>query len=405
MNILILDDDALVRRLLTHQLRAAGLSERGYGEIIECATGRDALHHLQHAPRSVALVLCDLQMPEMDGVEFVRHLVKTGFEGSLVFVSGEDPRILNTAHQVARAHGLHVLGAVAKPVPTPRLRELLDSARSTRGPSPKVELHSYSVEELSIAIREGQLLNYYQPKVDLRNGSVVGVEALVRWRHPRDGIVAPDRFVGLAEDSGLIDELAATVLAQALADTRGWHDRGFRLDVAVNMSMANLMALEFPDRVATQASDAGVSLKHVIIEITEGRLMDNPRSQLDILARLRLKHVRLSIDDFGTGYSGLAQLKDLPFAELKIDRGFVHRAGRDPALQAILDASLRMARELGMTSVAEGVEDEEDWVFLRSTDCLLAQGWFIARPMPADQVLPWIEGWDERRAALTRGRR
>ena len=198
----------------------------------------------------------------------------------------------------------------------------------------------------------------------------------------------------MAEASGLIVELGSIVLARALEDARAWADDGYAVDLAVNMSMSNLMELDFPDHLARQALAAGIPLHRVIIEITESQGMHDPRSQLDILTRLRLKQVRLSIDDFGTGYSGLSQLKDLPFSELKIDRRFVRHAAHDPALQAIVDASLGIARELHMSTVAEGVEDREDWEFLRSTDCLLAQGYFIARPMPPDRLMPWIARWN-----------
>src|SRR6185437_7186522 len=168
--------------------------------------------------------------------------------------------------------------------------------------------------------------------------------------------------------------------------SRRWVSMGRSIDIAINISMSNLGSLDFPDRLAQMAGDVGLSLNNLILEITEAQVMTDPRSQLDILARLKLKGIRLSIDDFGTGYSSLAQLRDLPFDELKIDRGFVHQATRTPALRAILDASLSLARELGLRTVAEGVEDREDWDLLRTAGCDMVQGYFIARPMPGSEV-------------------
>jgi EAL domain-containing protein (putative c-di-GMP-specific phosphodiesterase class I) len=181
-----------------------------------------------------------------------------------------------------------------------------------------------------------------------------------------------------------------------LRQARLWQDAGLHLHVAVNVSMNNLGSLEFPDFVARAALNAGVQPASVVLEVTESRLMKNPLEALDILTRLRLKRIGLSIDDFGTGHSSLAQLRDIPFDELKIDRSFVHGAWRDSSLRAIFDASLGMAKQLGMKTVAEGVEDRDDWDFLRATGCDMAQGYFIARPMPADDLPAWIQAWEMR---------
>jgi EAL domain-containing protein (putative c-di-GMP-specific phosphodiesterase class I) len=166
--------------------------------------------------------------------------------------------------------------------------------------------------------------------------------------------------------------------------------------------MDTLVALDFPDEVAGAARKAGVSPSKLILEVTESQLMRDSLVLLDIATRLRLKRIGLSIDDFGTGYSSLAQLRDIPFDELKLDRGFVHGAWNNASLRAILQANLEMARQLGLRSVAEGVEDRHDWDFLRSLGCELAQGYFIARPMPADQLEGWLAEWRGRRQELSR---
>jgi EAL domain-containing protein (putative c-di-GMP-specific phosphodiesterase class I)/CheY-like chemotaxis protein len=403
MKVLILDDDPFAVKLLALQVQRIGERSTTRFDVIACTTGSQAVARLAADSQAIQLVLCDLQMPEMDGVEFVRRLVGMGYAGALAFVSGEDPKILQAAGQLAEAHDLRVLGVLEKPVPIDRLQQVLDSALQEAAAAPASEAHSYAFDDLRRALDNGELLNHYQPKVDLRTGVVTGVEALVRWRHPLHGMVMPGEFIQLAEECGLITEVGAGVLRTALCDARRWHDAGRPLEVAVNVSMASLQALEFPDELVRSAREAGVPLSLLTLEITETRLMENPRSQLDILTRLRLKHVGLSIDDFGTGYSGLTQLKNLPFGELKIDRGFVHHAARMAGLRAILDASLGLARQLRMKTVAEGVEDEEDWNLLRSTDCQLAQGYFIARPMPCEQIERWLVEWESRRAALTAG--
>ena len=250
---------------------------------------------------------------------------------------------------------------------------------------------------MDAAIAGGQLVNYYQPQVSLATGDVLGVETLARWRHPADGLVFPDQFIGVAETHGIIRSLTRVVIAGALAQAANFKkETGSALSVAVNVSMDDLGALDFVDYVAGQAEAAGVPAAQVTLEVTESRLMRNFRVSFEVLTRLRLKRFRLSIDDFGTGHSTLAQLRDIPFDELKIDRGFVHGAGADKTLMAIFDASRLLSRQLNMALVAEGVEDRADWDFLRRSACGAAQGYFIARPMPAESLRGWIRDWKAR---------
>jgi EAL domain-containing protein (putative c-di-GMP-specific phosphodiesterase class I) len=318
-----------------------------------------------------------------------------------VLVSGENGRILQTVQKLAQAHHIHILGALAKPVSSEQLRQVLARHAARSVAAPDVARHTYAPEELKRAIAGGELVNHYQPKVDLASGALIGVETLVRWQHPQAGLVLPDRFIATAEAHGLIDALTRVVLTAALRQARVWRDAGLDLQVAVNVSMDNLAALDFPDVVAQIANDAGVPLSSLVLEVTESRLMKDVRAPLDILTRLRLKRIGLSIDDFGTGHSSLAQLRDIPFDELKLDRSFVHGAANDPALRAIVAATLAMARQLGMKAVAEGLEDRADWDCLRGLGCDVAQGYLIARPMPGGDLPGWRVEWERRRDALT----
>jgi len=323
-----------------------------------------------------------------------------GYAGGLVLVSGEDARILQTAGHLAKAHQLNLLGILQKPVLPDQLRKLMDgslsSAVARHSPAPR----RYGPDELQRAIAGGELQNYYQPKVSLTSGAVIGVESLVRWQHPTDGMVFPDQFIATAEANNLIDDLTNEVLAIALRQCRLWQNAGLDLQVAVNISMDNLSAVEFPDIVMRAVAAAGVSATSLTLEVTESQLMVDTLAPLDILTRLRLKRIGLSIDDFGTGYSSLAQLRDAPFDELKVDKGFVNGACRAPSLRAIVEASLSMARQLEMRTVAEGVEDRDDWDYLRAIGCDVAQGYFIAKPMPGEHLSGWIRSWEARRADL-----
>lgn len=391
-NILLLDDEPFMLKLLGKQLASLGFTA-----VSSHTDARAALLAISGAlPGPPDMILLDLNMPEMDGIEFVRHLVEQDYKGSLILVSGEDERMLQSAATLVRAHKIGLLGHLHKPVATQALADLLAQWRAPQTRPAKSAKTSYSAQALRSAIDNHELVNYYQPKVDLASGRVVGVETLVRWWHPTDGVVYPDQFIGVAETHGLIDDLTRVVLVQALAQTRLWHDAGLALRVAVNLSMDNLANPAFADFVAEQTAAAGVDARHIVLEVTESRLMADVRAPLEILTRLRLKRFRLSIDDFGTGNSSLTQLRDIPFDELKIDQSFVHGAATDATRRAIFHGSLNLARELGMEVVAEGVEDQADWDYLRQSDCHVAQGYFIARPMPAGELPQWMAAWAAR---------
>ncbi len=395
ITILAVDDEPFMLKLL-----ALTLANLGYTSVKTYDSALKVLRAIDVADAPPDLILMDLNMPEMDGIEFMRGLVKRDYPGSLILVSGEDERVLQAAEKLVQAHHLTVLGYLRKPVKPEILAATVAKWQPAAHRSAAAAKKTYTAEKVDAAIANNELVNYYQPTVSLLTGHVVGVEALVRWRHPVDGLVLPDQFIGVAETHGLICGLTRRVIAGALRDAKSWRqEMRLALQIAINVSMDDLSSLDFVDYVSGETDAAGVSSKNVTLEVTESRLMQDLRVPLDVLTRLRLKRFRISIDDFGTGHSSLAQLRDLPFDELKIDRGFVHRAWADETVGAIFDTSVLLAKQLGMQIVTEGVEDRADWDFVRRSRCDTAQGYFIARPMPAQALHAWIEDWEER--ALT----
>lgn len=395
-SILVIDDDPMALKVLTVQLRAFGLRSFGYPDLMTSESAQAAVALLESGHDSIALILCDLQMPGMDGVQFVRHLAQLKYQGGLVLVSGEDKRILQTAEQLALAHGLRVLGAFQKPIFRDQLLTVLAAALPRAEADPVGDGLPCSADELEHAIESGQLLSFCQPKIDLDSDDVIGVEALVGWRHPEHGLISPDKLMGLARSSNLLDKVADVALKYAVRQAGRWRDAGLPINVAVNISMSHLSSLEFPNELEKMAQDAGIPLNCLTLEIRESEVLADPLLQLDTLARLRLKGVSLSIDEFGIGSPALVLLRNSPFDELKIDRGIVHQSVRDPIFDAILQTSLQVGRGFGMKIVGTGVSDQIDWDGLHSIGCGYAQGDFIEKPMLVDDFKDWLGQWRAR---------
>ncbi|EQD26540.1 response regulator receiver modulated diguanylate phosphodiesterase, partial [mine drainage metagenome] len=281
--VLLLDDEPFQLKLLSRQLANLGLDR-----VDTFTSGQAALALLEQQASGVQMIFLDLNMPGMDGVEFIRRLVDIRYTSALVLVSGEDERIRDTSVRLARAHHLNVLGHVGKPVQPETLRALLERWRNMAPKAAGEARKRYSAAQVRRAVAGGELVNYYQPKVEVMSGALKGVETLVRWRHPDDGLVFPDQFIGVAEEHGIIDDLTRIVLTEALAQARRWREAGLVLRIAVNVSMDNLVRLDFTDFVLGQIVRAGGAPEELILEVTESRLMTNALASLDTLTRLRL---------------------------------------------------------------------------------------------------------------------
>jgi EAL domain-containing protein (putative c-di-GMP-specific phosphodiesterase class I)/ActR/RegA family two-component response regulator len=394
--ILLVDDDPFMLGLQSRMLHAMG-----YENVAMAGSAQVALEGLQTGERTADVIVCDLNMPGMDGVEFLQALNAGQYAGSVILLSGEGTRIMHTVQKLLSGGRLTILGALEKPAQPESLRALLDCWVPLNSPTPAAPATSaIAASEIHEANRLREWTLHYQPKVSLFTGALTGMEALVRWNHPQRGLVYPDDFISLAEDCGAIDSLTDWVLRESINQLARWTAEGVPIHIAVNVSMDNLRAPDFAQRVGSMVRDAAVSPQDVTLEITESQAMSPSPAPLETLVRLRLQRFKLSIDDFGTGHSSLAQLRDVPFTELKIDRGFVHGARRNQIIRPMLEGSIGIAKRLGMISVAEGVETEQDWHLLREIECDTAQGYFIGRPMRAEHLPEWMLEWQGRRRAL-----
>jgi diguanylate cyclase (GGDEF)-like protein/PAS domain S-box-containing protein len=246
------------------------------------------------------------------------------------------------------------------------------------------------VAELRRAIERRELVLHYQPKAVLATGEVRSVEALIRWSHPRRGLVQPDDFIPLAQQTGLIRPLTLYVVEEALRQCAAWRAEGLTLAIAVNLSMRNLLDVEFPEHVRRLLERWGVEPRLLELEITESTMIADPVRTKQILDRLAAMGIRLSIDDFGTGYSSLAYLKRLPVNEIKIDRSFVMNMSENEDDAAIVRSTIDLGRNLDLEVVAEGVETAEVWEQLSALGCASAQGYYLSRPVPPDELRAWL---------------
>jgi diguanylate cyclase (GGDEF)-like protein len=247
-----------------------------------------------------------------------------------------------------------------------------------------------TLQELRLALGQDQLRVYYQPKVSLLTGAVTGVEALVRWQHPERGLLLPEDFLDLVEESGLMHSLTRIVLTKALDQAAEWHASGHDLTIAVNMSASSLVNIDLPQQIIGMATERGLAASALMLEITEDFLMSDRERARSVLTRLREAGIQVAVDDFGTGYSSLSYLRELPIDELKLDRSFVLPMNNDAKAAALVAATIDLAHSLGLRMVAEGVETGAAYDELARYGCDHAQGFFMSQPIPAAELDLWL---------------
>ncbi|HET7722636.1 MAG TPA: EAL domain-containing protein, partial [Acidimicrobiales bacterium] len=244
------------------------------------------------------------------------------------------------------------------------------------------------MEDVRDAIGRSELVLFYQPKLDVASGIITGVEALVRWQHPTRGLLTPDRFLSLFEQSGMMGPLSMSVLELAMVQQAEWARDGIKISMAVNLSAANLADDQLPQKVSDVFHRLDVDPANVVLEITEDSLMADAEQSLEVLERLHAGGVQLSVDDYGTGFSSLAYLRDLPVNELKLDRAFLAAAANDERAVAIIRSTIDLAHALELRIVAEGVETPANLALISELGCDTAQGYLLGKPLPAGLLFP-----------------
>lgn len=385
---MIVEDQAVPRRIAVEILR-----ELGVAEILQAEDGQDALEQIRRGRTPPDVIICDLDMPRMDGVEFIRNVAEANLSASIVLASAVEGPVLASVEAMARSQGMAVLGILEKPVTPQKLGDMLARHGSMKPSLGRLDDPPVDPLELEEAILDRHIAPHFQPMVRMSDGEILGFEALARWRHAERGTLYPERFIPVAESSGLIDSLTWLMLEAAVAEAVRWRQAGHRWTISVNLSLPYLERQGVADRIAGLVERHALQPGSVVLEVTESLAATQISQVLGNIARLRMKGFGIAIDDYGTGYASLQQLSRMPFTELKIDRSFVSGSPERPNLHAILRSSVELARQLNLGSVAEGIETPGEWHELDGIGCDAAQGYLVAPPMPPGSVLGWADAW------------
>lgn len=390
MHLLIVDDERGIATFVSFVARDRGWTASTAGTADEF---RDAM-----AAQQPDTIVLDLQLGNTDGVELLRFLAEAKFSGNLVLISGFDRRVLAAAEQRAHSLGLEVAASETKPLRVKRLHEILEIAAAHHGQpgtggadqgkaQPPTAFSPAAVQE---GIAAGQMEVHFQPIVSTGRRQPSHIEALTRWRHPELGMVPPDRFIPVAEsDPAVIDNLTTWLIGAVIETRKSLGRAGVFVPISVNLSAINLHTLSFPDEVAARLLDAGIACSDIAFELTESAAVSNVDEMVDILTRLRLKGFRLMMDDFGIGYSSLHALRQLPFSAIKLDRSFIADIDT-PDSFAIVKSVIDLAHEMGLETVAEGVETEDAAQLLTRLGVTSLQGYLFSRPLPYPEISAWL---------------
>jgi EAL domain-containing protein (putative c-di-GMP-specific phosphodiesterase class I) len=362
----------------------------------EVLTARNAEKFREQVARSKpSLVLLDLQIPGMDGVEALRHMARLGFKGGIVLASGMDQRVLMSARQLGESLGLKMLDVLQKPAMLEDIEALLTKHRG--------QAAHLTSEDLRTGLDNVELVVHYQPRLVRKDKQwlVSGAEALVRWQHPKLGLLYPKDFLALADDHALALGVADFVLTDAIRQVGHWRSQGLDLSVSVNLAPRLVKDLEFPDRLGRILHEFNVAAPQLNLEVIEDAAQTDADLVMDIYTRLRVKGVGLSLDDFGIGASSMTHLYKMPFNEVKIDRTLVAQIPHNRTATTVVKAIIQMAHVFSLQVCAEGVETALAFDYLDEVGCDRMQGDFIGKAMPAGEFESFMLAWSGGTQTLT----
>ncbi len=386
--ILVADDSASIREYLI-----ALLKEQADAEVLGVKDGQEALERIQ-AGYQPDLALLDLNMPRMDGVQLLRHLADMNFSAPIVIISGLSRQVIGAIERLSKEYSLNVVGTIAKPLDEMAISEMLERLdKSLKDNDGLSEVKTYEVLD---ALKRGKVEPWFQPQVELQRRKLVGFEVLCRIRHNRHGLMLPKSFMPTLEKSDLIRAVTFDLLDQVLQRLQEFPDDQQDFTISFNVSAKLFDGEDFIDDLVEMINQSPIPNERLIFEITETTIANKPLKELEGAARLAINGCGLSIDDFGSGRATFDRLHSLPFSELKIDHQYLPKEEITEAQRALLESTITMARRLGMKVVVEGVETFRQWNLVQHLGCEMAQGYFIAPPMPFEEMSEWIRLWQKK---------
>jgi EAL domain-containing protein (putative c-di-GMP-specific phosphodiesterase class I)/DNA-binding SARP family transcriptional activator len=386
LSVLVIEDHDFQRRTAVRLLRGLGV-----GTVSEAPDGAAALELLAGSPPPDVIV-CDIDMPGMDGVQFIRRVAERELASAVVIASGLDTKVLDAVKATGEAHGVQVLGALEKPLTPRRLGELLGSYRRHPVPLPGSEV-SVTSEEVVAALDEGQLTTLFEPTVDLAEGRVSGAEAVGRWVHPTKGSIPPAIFLPVLRSNGLLLRYAEAMLADACAALSRCRAAGLRIGIGLDMDPGVLTDVTLADRFAGAVRGGGSEPPDVTFEVTEHTLPGASPVAFDAMTCLRVKGFGLAVDHFGTRRSSPDRLARIPFTQAKIDASLVSGAAAAPERLTLLEETFEAARSLGIPAVAEGCESAADFDLVAEMGFRYTEGSFVGDAMGSSELVDWASTW------------
>ncbi|MGC9386546.1 MAG: EAL domain-containing response regulator [Hydrogenovibrio sp.] len=395
-------EDSKTQRVLLETLCA----DLGIATVLSAKNGRQAIDKLMSVPQ-IDLVICDLELPKIDGIEMLYLIGKRRKNFALLVMSGREQSLISAVELMAKSEGFYTLGAHKKPVKESDLTAVLhrfnrdELSRITQRfnrdqlshilQSKAYKQTQISPADIKAALLDNQFALHFQPKVSCKKQTLQGVEALIRWQHPLHGMVSPGEFIPMAVEYNLIDLITLWVIQKAISTLDDWHKKGLKTRISVNLSAKSFEGPGFAQQVLNLLSERKIDPKRLVFEVTETELIRDIGMALRLLTKLRLCGFGLSIDDYGTGQSSIKQLTQIPFTELKVDRSLIDGIHAQDHLKVIFESTLRMSHKLNIEVVAEGIEKVADWQYLANSGCDLAQGFLICPPVSEEVLRKWVK--------------
>ncbi len=391
--VLIVDDDIVLRSVAT-----SFFTQQGVSDVLEANNGQAALKYVEEHGNKIDFILCDLQMPEMDGFQLLRHLNNLKYKGAISILSGFEKSIIELARDLAEHHQLQIVGALQKPLDFDTLHNIYQFLVDKELDSEPEKVFELLADDLEQAINSGKILPYYQPKISLTSGHIVGAEVISYWNHHIYGLLPTPQFIELARTAGLINNLETLQLETVFTDIIQFKNICDKFSIALNIDMDMLGNHAFPDLINLMVETNQVDISNLIIEINSSQITGKNADLIEIFARLKVHGVQFSLDHLAVSKSVHDYISHLPFSEIKLDKTIVKDAFKTPYASEHMKTHIEFAKSKKLKITGVGAETPSDIQFLARNKVDFAQGYFPAKPMPLHAILQWFREYESKLA-------